>query len=281
MQRSHVLKSALIGLGLVGFAASQASAATIYTTNFDAPTFGAGVALAGQNGWVGAVNAGSPGSNVPNAGTFTYAPATNPQYALLTVINNAPASSGFYNPTHAAYNYTGSGDSAVAITFSMNVLSGYSLAAATDEFFGVSAFGAPTGSGELASLGLNNRTGQYVLPVGATVVNSSPFGLGAAGLGTYRGYELLLDFATQKWSIYSQLTPGVSAYTLDAYGSFANASTTFTDADLAAFNLSTGASNGYAQFDDYTVQTLVPEPTSLAVAGLASGLLLGRRRRSM
>lgn len=282
MLRSTILKSAVIGLGLVGIA-SQASAATIYTTSFDAPAFGPGVALSGQNGWVGFTNAGIAGSNVPLAGTFSYTPVpTNPQYALLTVINNATNSSGFYNPTHPSYTYTGANDKAVAVTFSMNVLAGYSAAAATDEFFGISAFGAPTGTGEIASLGINNRTGAYVLPAGATVINASPSGLGAPGLGTYRGYELLMNFATQTWSIYSQVVPNPALpYTLDAFGTFVNPTNKFTDADLAAFNLGSGASNGYAQFDDYTVQTLVPEPTSLAVAGVASGLLLARRRRSM
>ena len=301
MQRSHVLNSALVGFGLVGLAASQASAVTtLYSTGFEQSAgWTVGSSLVGQptsaaatERWTGFSSIGGGGTTAPVSGVFAYTPATPAlgQYALLQATNNFAGSSGFFLPKHnlpVADGGTGAfvpgvtnSDKQVAIFFNLNVLSGPTgTTAANDEFFGVVAnTGTLAAPVEISLLGLNNRTGAYVLPAGATVINSSPFGAGVGNLNVNHGYQLLLDYTTSKWSVYSQFTSGVSPYVLDATGSFENAASSFTDADLAAYNLGAGASNGNAIFDDYRVQS-VPEPTVLAVSASACGLLLTRRRR--
>lgn len=297
MQSVHMLKSLALGIGLMALGASQASAVVLFDSHgFEQSAgYNAGLSLAGQPAsapaterWDGVNTAGAPGGSAPIAGVLAYNPV-NPalgQYALVQVTNNAAGSSGFFYPNHNLPTASGGAgpfvpgagtDKIVAITFNMDVLSAASgSTAANDEFFGVVAYGS---AGQIMQLGLNHRTGTYDLPVDATVIRNSPSGLGAGSLDNFHGYELLLNYQTNTWQIYSQLVSGVSPFVLDAFGPFQSAATDFTDADLVAYNLGTGSSNGNAIFDDYLVQTLVPEPTSIAVGVMATGVLLGRRRR--
>lgn len=291
----------LTGIAVLGTAASFASATILFdshgfepnadpTINYVTNTglFGQPPAALPQNRWDGSVfPAGAPvNNNYPLAGVFSYnlPTAGNLQYALLQSPNIAPGSFGYYFPkanqsvTDGGFgNYTPVSGQKIAITFSMNVYGGYAAAAANSVFYGVTAFNQA--GTEIASVGLNNFNGQLELSNGATITNGGFTG----SFDTFYGYELLLDYDTQTWAVYTQPLsgPGAFVYTLRATGAFANASTSFSDADLAAFTLGTANGSGYAAFDDYTVQTVVPEPASLTAGALAFGLLAARRRRSV
>jgi hypothetical protein len=300
------MKSALIGLSVLGGMAANASAVILFDSHGFEPlttaaspvnynpnpqtAYSPNVSLLGQpaaalpqNRWTGGVQAGA-NSNVPLTAVYSYVSpsATNKQYVVLQAPDINPTAFGYFYPqtnTPVADGgfgtYSPPANQAVAITFSMSVSSNFG----SNAFFGVVAFnGAGT---PVAQIGINNSTGGLALAPGATTVGgayTSPF-------DTSVGYELLLDYGAQTYSVFTQpLTgnPVTQVYTLRATGSFANTSTDFSDADLATFALGATNANGYAVFDDYLVQTVtVPEPASLATGGLVIGLLLGRRRRSV
>lgn len=280
MVGSASVASAAIGQILYdshGFEAS-ANLAINYSASFN--LIGQPVGAAAQDKWAGATAyaTGSLNTSVPAAGVFAYIGPTAPnfQYALVQAPNVASGGYGYFapntnNPAGGGTAYTPAANEQIAITFSMNA---YSFGAAGGAFFGLTAF---SGVNEVASVGIDNSTGNLALPLTATTHN----GGFTAQFDRFYGYELLLNYATQTWSIYTDpLTgPGAGTFTLRASGPFATTTTTFTDADLATYGLTANAFSGYAAYDDYKVQ-VVPEPASIGALGLAFGLLAARRRKT-
>lgn len=224
--------------------------------------------------WVQSPNyAAGSGTTVPYAAVYSYAAPTAPnfQYALVGDTNVPAQNANFFNPlTNVVNPYTPAVNQAVAVTWSMQTLA---TGVANNPFFGISVYGS---NGEVATAGIDASTGQIVGSSALTTV--SPF---TAAADTFYNYELLLNYGTQSYSIYTAPV-GSTNYTLRATGSFANASVDFTDADIASFSANPGsglAYSGYAAFDYYKVETVaVPEPTMIGLAGVVFGLLGARRR---
>ncbi|MGC4030176.1 MAG: hypothetical protein QM754_00300 [Tepidisphaeraceae bacterium] len=224
--------------------------------------------------WVQSPNyAAGAGTAVPYAAVYAYASpaAPNYQYALVGDLNVPADNANFFNPGTNIFNpYTPAVNQAVAVTWTMQTLSS---GVANNPFFGISVYSS---AGEVATIGVNASTGGLVSSTPLTTVSAF-----TAAADTTYNYELLLNYGTQTFSLYTA-PAGSSSYTLRSTGSFASAATDFTDADIASFSANPGAGlaySGYAVFDYYKVETVaVPEPTMIGIAGAAFGLLGARRR---
>ena len=273
---------AILGSGvLAGLCAASANAAVLYNSGgFEAT---AGFTSVGQNNIIGQTG-GTPAStfagttSVPTAKVGTYFGGTNGnlQFVALDATGSngngtAGNDSGFFYPTtYSNTPYQAAGQS-IAIIYTMTTSN--PTATSGSPFFGITAF--DDGGNVIARLGVNNSAGAN----SGRLVGSPAEGMFSgftATPGTFYQYELLLNYAAQTYSVYTAPADGSTAFTLRGTGAFATASTTFADADLTTFSLDGAAYSGTAVFDNYSVQT-VPEPATLAAAGLAFGLL-GRRR---
>ena len=217
---------------------------------------------------------GATGTNTRYATVETYPASSPPNVQYVTVgASNVPAeNANFFNPlTNVINPFTPGMNQGVAITWTMATLSSN---LANNPFFGMTTYG----NGNLVAVaGVDASTGELI--GGENVIVVKPFTITA---DTVYSYELLLNYDTQTYSIFTALAGG--SFTLNMVGSFENAATEFTDAAITAFSLQgeDGADySGYAEFDYYRVETVVvPEPASLGIAVVAFGLLVKRRRQT-
>lgn len=278
------LRAALLGGGIVLSTVSFAQSDVLFDSNgFEAPDYSP-LTFLDQNPvassskiWGAIAPEGvTPAVNAPYAAVNPYSPGTLPNFQRVELVasNATPNSRVAYYPFETFDNpYTAVNSDDVAITFSMN----HVIVGAGNGFFGIEAYNAA--GLIIAAVGINGTTGNLV--GAATIV--SPF---TAAFNTVYNYELLLDYDTQSYSIYTTDAGDPNTFVLRGGGAFANSSTTFSDADISSFSIPF-ATNPFASdlpaytggvlIDDYVVQTIVPEPASLGLAALALGLLVRRR----
>ena len=281
MQTFGIRSAVLLGSMIVGVASAMSQATVLYdsggfetSAGFATGPGGLGASLAGQTGGTPAstwVQSFSGSGNAPLAAIYPYSGASSPNFQKVQVQDATvpSANAGFWNPVLASTPYTPAASEGIAITWTMSRLSGLN-----NPFFGIVAY---SGADEIAQFGINGSTGGLV---GSDNVTFPGFN---AAIGTYVDYELLLNFTTKTYSVYTSPN-GLGSYTLRGGGAFVTlTATSFTDADIASFSLAgTDPFSGAADFDYYKVETLtIPEPATVGVLTAAFGLLTVRRRKSV
>jgi hypothetical protein len=246
---SHMKRSLyiipVVVLFMVGLSIAPTQATIVYdSVGFEPPKFTAGL-LEGQDGWVRTGNAagGQVQIAVVESGNqavqVTRAPNEDARWGVLTT--------GFPSPL----------TDPISIQWDMNVLPSGVPSGSFGPFFGVESYADVAGLSFLGSLGVDAGTGDllYLDPVngftetGVTV----PF-------ATWHNYELLLDFASDSYSIFFD-----GALQLSGIG-FTTPSDTFSDAPIATVGAAADAISqaaiGSAFFDNYVI-TSIPEPSAV------------------
>lgn len=232
---------------------------------FESPRFTAGN-LAGQDvgpgPWVADVTSFAPPATV----TAVVAPGVGLGGTQGVRVNRTGDANGYFSVVKSGV----PSDRYVDISFDMNVSQSN---AGFGPFFGVQAYGGPTGADLLGSVGVDATTGEILFQTAGGVLTPSSNVLPVA-FGSWHNFDLSFDYATMSYQAY---VDGVLA----GATSFVTPSATFYDAPISAFEAagtpaSLGAT-GTAFFDNYFIT--VPEPTTIScIAGL---FLLASRRRSV
>jgi hypothetical protein len=137
-------------------------------------------------------------------------------------------------------------------------------------FMGVEAYDDPNGSlppppVRLATFGVDAATGEFLFIGPGGLISAVPSV--TVDFGQWRPYQLLLDFVSQTYSIFYN-----GALLLPPIG-FETASSTFSDADIAAYaaagDTTSQNATGTAFYDNFLITAeFVPEPMSIVVWGL-------------
>jgi hypothetical protein len=140
-------------------------------------------------------------------------------------------------------------------------------------FFGVEGYDAFTDIKLIGSLGVDSTTGDVLIQqtgTGAFVETTAD-----VAFGQWNRFVLEMDYGTDTYTAYvNGVAVGSQPFVDDGV-------VAFTDAPLAA--LAAGgspadlAAAGTAFYDNYTIE-IVPEPSTVAIIGLASLAVLRRRR---
>ena len=266
----------LAGCGIAAVSAltpgHQASAATLYTTGFEAPTFTSGTFLTGEGGFSSAVTS----DVVASKGSAVVAPyatpvAGNAQYAQLNDLSGIAATTeAFYFPTLSSITPVAAGTPTIDTVAQIAVGSGTGGAT-----FGLAAFDGTAGGNLIADVEINSATGAVTVDGATTAVST---GYTAPTGFAYQNYELQLNFASQTYNVY-EAAVGATTFTNEIAAAipFETAATTYSTS--AIDTLSTGGTgSGLAEFDNLTISA-VPEPASASL--ILGGLVVagGRRRR--
>ena len=226
--------------------------------------------------WLEAQNANP--ANVANT-TGTPTGVTNSTAIIQTAVFNT-------SPQAVQVNYRGT-DNRWAPTVSItpdltnpNVLVTWNERFTTDAatfgpFFGIEGYDRTGQIHRLGGLGVDATTDQIIY------FNAHDTASGGIEVGptitpnVFHSFATLYNYSTQTYSVTvdnTQIATGVP---------FENSSAVFTDADIASLNIGgNSAVPGVAYFDDYVVSS-VPEPTTLALAGIAiGGAILRRPKRA-
>lgn len=228
--------------------AGQASAAVVYSTDFNAPTYSDG-GIIGQDSWL------ITGSSVVSPISIANS-ATN---GNVTLANTGQDVNRVFTPAITAGGATLSAD--ITIT----------AANATGDYF------LHLGDG-----GASNFYARIYAKAG-TAANTFQLAMGTSSGATGLVYGADLAFATT-YRITARYD--LVAGTLNDTGAilvndvqYVNALTTGTDAtSIASVNIRQGSTGPAVTIDNITVDS-IPEPTSLGLIGLGA-LILGRRRRA-
>jgi hypothetical protein len=303
--------SAFAVLAAVGMAAS-ANAGTIFSSDFEAPTYTAGnfatTLSTGQNGWiVGAF----PSTTIGNLGQIVNNPANayaGSQYLQVNTTNfSGDSTSATY---HVTYGYQGHAGLAgvdplnpiihTSLAINMTAVSGtrggfatlnaYSVLAGQDE---IGAIGiAYTGAGLATSGPFNTANTSYLYLTGNSAGSgnaASAFVFSGSSATSWLNGWIVVD-------MYFNYSTGLVSYAvngqyldsiLDANGFNRAFDTTnlFDQADIQSERdrpvIGTTSTGGQTdRYDNYLIEsTNVPVPGSIALVG-AGGLIVSRRRRA-
>lgn len=260
----------VIAAAMIAAVGASASAATLYATSFEAPTFAVG-ALNLQDGWTAA---SSPASLFQVNGAAGFA-RTGSQFVFANTANQTSTGSNWnFRPTIVAP--VTAPNSTIRASVWTAVLNNTTAAVGRQSAGGIDLYD-DTGSVRLGAMRVRND-GAVVLINSAGA--SGTLGAGSVTANAYNQVTIEADFAAQKvrWFI-----NGIQIDTSGLGATFGNFSATgFGDADLYAVRTNTqasGTSGGHTVlFDDFSVDA-VPTPGALSVLGLA-GLIAARRRRA-
>lgn len=244
MRNSPILAATALSILAFLFAGKQASAAVIYSTGFELPTFSTG-ALAGQGGWDPASFGTVEGSTV-YAGTQAVGfDASNlPVGQYLAGIALSSSSQGTLMQVSDKFYYNG--DMNVA-WFPLGLFSG------NPQFF-------------LGQLVIYQGSAELGLASGAFVGNVP------VTSGAWHNYTMYFNFTTGMQSAYVDGT-------FIAQGALPNGATSLTEVE-SGINYLYGASTNQAYVDNVLVST-VPDPTTIALVGVGLlGLGFTRRKRA-
>ena len=253
-----------VALGL--FAISSSEAAPIYDSGgFEAPRFTPGE-LSGQDivfgGWAR-----------DGIGTATVQSATVRDGAQAVQLNRPASASGdtrygvlkLVNPIPPL--------DTIRVSWDMNVTQTQGNGVTFGPFFGVEGYDAFTDIKLIGSLGVDSTTGDVLIQqtgTGAFVETTAD-----VAFGQWNRFVLEMDYGTDTYTAYvNGVAVGSQPFVDDGV-------VAFTDAPLAA--LAAGgspadlAAAGTAFYDNYTIE-IVPEPSTVAIIGLASLAVLRRRR---
>ena len=303
--------SAFAVLAAVGMAAS-ANAGTIFSTDFEAPTYTAGnfatSSSTGQNGW-----------------TIGYFPGTTSNSNLGTIVNNASqayagsqylqvntanlAADSTSSTYRIVYGYQGHAgltgiDPANPVIHTSLAINMATATGTRGGFATLNAYSVLAGADQIGAIG--------IAYTGSGLASSGPFATantsylylagGSEGTGTTSGAIVFSGSAANSWlngwvvvDMYFNYNTGLVSYdvngqsldaTLDADGFDRGFDTTnlFDQADIQSERdrpLSGTSSGGQTdRYDNYLVEsTSVPGPSSIALVG-AGALLVSRRRRA-
>jgi hypothetical protein len=210
-------------------------------------------------------NGGSQGLRVQNASPFNQADLQSYTYALSPVINSPGATDLIANGTPI-----------VKVKFDMRVDDTANITQSTDIWF-AEIFDDNTGQ-RLAGIGrvviAPGDARIYATGADGEVVNS-PIGLAAAS-GVWGSYEMDLNYVTRTFQVFlNNVAVGGVQSMYDLGSSVLNAPYNGLDFDFSE----SGRGLDVAYFDNVSILAAVPEPTSLALAGLGAAAALLKRRR--
>lgn len=260
----------LFAAAMIAAVGSSASAAVLYATSFEAPTFAVG-SLNLQDGWSAA---SSPATLFQVNGTAGFA-RTGSQFVFANTASQTSSGSNWnFKPTIVAP--VSAPNSVIRASVWTAVVNNTTAAVGRQSAGGIDLYD-DSGAVRLGAIRVRND--------GAIVIINSAGASGTLGAGTvtgnaYNQVAVEADFAAQKtrWFI-----NGIEINTAGLGATFGNFSATgFGDADLYAVRtntLASGTSGGHTiLFDDFSVER-IPTPGALSVLGLA-GLVAARRRRA-
>jgi hypothetical protein len=245
--------------------ASTASAAVLYATDFEAPTFATG-SIVGQDGWTATSGAGNV--TIQNAPAAAH---SGSQFAFYNTVNatNAVPSKFAWKPINAP-----------ASTFTSEPI----LVASV---FTAIASNPNTTRTAVAGLDLYNIAGQRIAALNfgtdGTVLPLDPSGAVAlstpttASLDQYNRLTITVNFQNQNVRYFFNGTEIATSTSANA--------TDFGDGDIYSIRTSNpaGSSGGHQiLWDDLAIGTIaIPEPmTFIVIAPAAAALLVSRRRRA-
>jgi hypothetical protein len=151
-------------------------------------------------------------------------------------------------------------------------------------FFGVDSYGSSGTSNRLGMLGVDATTGEILFLDGLNGLQVTTLGSPTVTFDAWHNFRMQLDYNGTGGGTYSVFVDNVLRQAGTPF--FNNVGTfNFTDAPIAALAAAGApadqAATGTAFFDNYTITaTPVPEPSTIALAGVAFAGLVYRRWRS-
>lgn len=260
----------LFAAAMIAAVGAGASAATIYSTSFEAPGYATGN-LSGQNGFL---SASSPANlfQVSNAAGFAL---TGSQFVFVNTAAQTSTGSNWHYRDDSIASVTGP-NNIIRASISVAVLNQTTAAVNRQSAGGIDMYDFS-----------GNRIGAIrVRNDGAITVLNSASSAGTLGAGTVVGnaYNQVAIEADYGLGVIRYYINGTQINTSGLGATWANfnPSVGFGDADLYTVRTNTNAttnSGGHTVlFDDFSI-TAIPTPGVLSLAGLA-GLVAARRRRA-
>jgi hypothetical protein len=256
----------LLLLGRIDSAAAQVQLPVYDSAGFEAPRFEPG-ALTGQDSTFGPWQQSSGGASTAVVQTATVEGGTQ----AVRVDRVAAQGDTFW-----AVPKTVTGPISITIQWDMNVTQAVG-AQPFGPFFGVDSYGA---AGRIGLMGLDAKTGEvlYLDPVNGLQPTTND---DVESFNAWHSYKLVLNYNGTGGGNYQVF---VDASLLQTSGFVTTGNTNFLDAPIAALAAAgdgaSQAATGTAYFDNYSITTAVPEPTSLALVGIGlAGLVLRNIKR--
>jgi hypothetical protein len=253
-----------VAVGFCGLT-RQASAATVYdSAGFEPPRFITGE-LAGQD---------TQGPWLKDAGTGTATEQTAvKQSGAQAVQFTRPAAASGDTRYGVLKPLTPTGSlQLLRVSWDMNVTQSNVANVPFGPFFGVEGYDAFNDDPKLiGSLGVDATTGDILYQDADGFFAETGV---LAPFGQWNHYSLEMNYTNHQYTVFYNGAPLATSPFVDP------GITSFTDAPLAALAAtfeSLATATGTAYYDNYSIE-IVPEPTSVAIIGLASLGLLRRRR---